>query len=191
MNKAVHDRHEVSLHKGGDLAEASFGYQATKGLANATENELRYQFMECRKELQNLQRIYQSCSKNSVGHSREATTLRGFRNEVDTKITILKKRSIYIVFKRAKECNFKHVDLHGLYLDEAQECVILVLDSVLKAMISQNTRKYISLTIGSHWKSSPVEVSTVKGNSLCLVPASRSSWRMKSTRSRPPRTTAI
>lgn len=169
MNKAVHDRHEVSLQKGGELAEASFGYHVTQGLTNASKNELRYQFIECRKELQNLQRIYQSCTKSSVGHSREATTLRGFRNEVDSKITILKKRSIYIVFKQAKDSNFKEVDLHGLYLDEAQECVILVLDSVLKGMISQNTRKYLYVTLGLRWKSSPVEECTVKDSSQSWV----------------------
>jgi hypothetical protein len=142
MNKAVHDRHETTLYRDtNDNAEASFGYHATTGLANLTENELRLKFLECRNELQNLQKIYQSCLKGSAGFSREATTIRGFRNEVDSKITLMKKRSIYIAYKMAKDTNFKRVDLHGLYLDEAQECVIVVLDSILKFMISDNIRK--------------------------------------------------
>jgi hypothetical protein len=142
MNKAVHDRHESSLFRGSnDIAEASFGYHATKGLTNLTDNELRQQFLECRRELQNLQRIYQSCCKGSVGHSREATTLRGFRKEVESKISVMKKRSIFIAYKMAKDSKFERVDLHGLYLDEAQECVILVLDTIIKFMICDNIKK--------------------------------------------------
>lgn len=183
MNKAVHDRHEASLFQpSSEALEASFGYQATKGLSGMSKSELRYQFIECRNQLQNLQRIYQSCSSRSGGHSREANTVRGFRNEVDLKITILKKRSIYIVYKQAKDGNFREVDLHGLYLDEAQECVILVLDTVLKIMMAKNEKKLALLTLGLLWTSSLVEDRTVKDSSLFWDQASNHSLRMKTMR---------
>ena len=191
MNKAVHDRHEASLFQpSSEAVEASFGYQATKGLTGLSKSELRYQFIECRNQLQSLQRIYQSCSSRSGGHTREANTVRGFRNEIDWKITILKKRSIYIVYKQAKDGNFREIDLHGLYLDEAQECVILVLDTVLKIMMAKNEKKLVLVTLGSLWTSSLVEDRIVKGSNPSWDRALSLSSRVKITRSGPQRTTA-
>lgn len=73
-----------------------------------------------------------------------SNNLRLFRTDIDLKISMLKKRSIYCIYQISKLTGFRRVDLHGLTLDEAYDLMIVILDHIYK-MLNYNYQKKYSL----------------------------------------------
>jgi hypothetical protein len=94
-----------------------------------------------------MQKIYHSCSLKIGSTSAAASSnLRLFRTDVDLKISMLKKRSIYCIYQISKLAGFRRVDLHGLTLDEAYDLMIVILDHIYKMLNYNYQKKYTSLS---------------------------------------------
>ena len=65
------------------------------------------------------------------------------RAEMDIELNLMKRRSIYIVFKMSELTGFKTVDLHQLNRDEAEEAVELVIQQIRSLMKKSRTPVYV------------------------------------------------
>lgn len=61
------------------------------------------------------------------------------RAEMDNELNLMKRRSIYIVFRMSEITGFKTVDLHQLNRDEAEEAVELVIQRIRSQMKKSKT----------------------------------------------------
>jgi hypothetical protein len=119
-----------------------FPQKVKQGLENLGQSELQSAFHQFRNELRNMQKIYHSCSlKIGTSPAATANNLRLFRTDVDLKISMLKKRSIYCIYQISKLSGFRRVDLHGLTLDEAYDLIIVILDHIYKLLNSNYQKK--------------------------------------------------
>jgi len=113
-----------------DLLESS-GYRRLEG------SDLTKEFGQKRVQIRNLQKVYSLCSM----HSQKARSLskhlraQNFDNErrnAEFKLDKLKEECIFIAFEFCKRSGFRKLDLHGLYLEEAEEVVMLVLNKIMQ-----------------------------------------------------------
>lgn len=65
-----------------------------------------------------------------------------FKTDTDIKISLLRKQSVFIVYKIAQMYGFKRVDLHGLSLQESQEVVITILDQIMRMLTTSNQKRF-------------------------------------------------
>lgn len=138
ITKDVHRRLESTISTGDICA---FNGNVTRDLDGLDFNQLTNEFLRIRRELKQLQQIYYSCSEKISQH-KDLASMRSFRSDVDLKISMLKKKSIYIVYRKAQKEGFRRLDLHGLTLQESQELIITVLDHLLRDMTGRNLKKY-------------------------------------------------
>lgn len=136
------------------MANLSFGLNMDKdtnifsesvkaGLKNLSSDQMQERFHYIRKELRDHQQIYHRCSTQLAGVPKSKVgNLYTFRSDLDRKISLLKKKSIFIAYEIAAKIGFKRLDLHGLYLEEAQELVMIALDAIKKIMFAKNQRRY-------------------------------------------------
>jgi DNA-nicking Smr family endonuclease len=82
------------------------------------------------------------------------------KKSAERKINNLKHLSMYIVYKRSKANNFKIVDLHYLYLDEAEEVLFIIFEEVRHNFIQTSKKGYFEIEIitgkGIHSKNGAV-----------------------------------
>ena len=114
----------------------------TKGLEKLDENSLMTEFHSIRRELRDQQKIYQKCSEKLVALGMKDSGLNMFKVDTDLRISLLKKKSVFIIYQIAKMYNFELVDLHGLTLQESQELVITILDQVMRQITARNLKKF-------------------------------------------------
>lgn len=133
----------LSFGLNGDKDSSVFSESVKEGLRNLSANQLQERFHYIRKELRDHQQIYHRCSTQLAGVPKtKVGSLYSFRSDLDRKISLLKKKSIYIAYEIASKIGFKRLDLHGLYLEEAQELVMIALDTLKKSMFAKNQRRY-------------------------------------------------
>jgi hypothetical protein len=134
------------------------------GLSHLSRHDLDREFRDTRSDLQNQSKMYyyfSKCNSDAIRTSKHSCA-RGFgnlRKTAELKLNDLRQKSIEIVYLKSKQAGFEKVDLHGLYLDEAEEVVMIVLDKLAKMMLSGGG-KYRSIEIitgrGSHSKGDAV-----------------------------------
>jgi DNA-nicking Smr family endonuclease len=82
------------------------------------------------------------------------------RKNAELKIEELKHMCMYIVYKRAKLTNFASVDLHYLYLDEAEEVLFIILEEIRHSFTQTSRKGHFSIEIitgkGLHSKNGAV-----------------------------------
>ena len=156
------------------------------GLEGREYNDLREEFTRIRIKLLELQRY---CHAKTVHYSKirgDVKYLGVFRSDSDSDIVKLKKRSIALLFETARQSGFREVDFHGLYLDEAQELLIILIDQIIEMMCDRKNTKWSLEVItgkGQHSQGSPVlhpklksfleqegyEVKSVKSNAVLSI----------------------
>lgn len=100
-------------------------------------NSLNQRFLELRTKVRNLQKVYTVCSQQSkVARTKKdyqkATDFLNHRRRTEMSLDCMKEESIYIVYELCRRSDFKRLDLHGLYLEEAEEIVMIVINKVQK-----------------------------------------------------------
>lgn len=139
ITKEIHQR----SYEGLAVDSNAFSTKVSKGLDHLDENSLNAEFLRIRRELRDLQKIYQKCSeKMSLMAKKDSSSLSMFRNDTDLRISHLKKQSVFIVYQIAALYGFTKVDLHHLTLQEAQEVVITVLDQVMRRLTTGNMKRF-------------------------------------------------
>lgn len=79
--------------------------------------------------------------KIGVANKQAVTGIRQFRSDIDLKISMLKKRSIFCIYQIASINKFTRVDLHGLTLEEAYDLVITILDQIYRILNMTNKKR--------------------------------------------------
>lgn len=139
ITKEVHQR----SYEGLAADSSAFSANVTRGLEQLDENGLNAEFLRIRRELRDLQKIYQKCSEKMAAMlKKDASSLAMFRNDTDLKISLLKKQSVFVVYQVAALHGFAKVDLHHLTLQEAHEVVITVLDQLMRRLTRGNQKKF-------------------------------------------------
>ena len=115
----------------------------SKTLRAMDRSELMSKFYELRTKIRNLQKIYYLCSLHSnkaksQSNHRRANSLINERKRYGMELDKLKEECIYIAFDLSRRCDFKKLDLHGLYLEEAEEVVMLVLKKVKQILYARS-----------------------------------------------------
>lgn len=99
--------------------------------------DLNSRFSELRTKVRNLQKVYYLCSKHgkaarSKKDHQRASNFLNHRRKTEMDLDCLKEESVYIAYEICRRHDFKKLDLHGLYLEEAEEVVMLVINKVKK-----------------------------------------------------------
>ena len=136
-----------------------FSSRVSEDLEDHDDHQLREAFIKARLEI-----IRSKGERNSVYYrnpSQIKGDVRGIGNlGPGDDITQLKKRSIFIAYELSRRTGFSEVDLHGFFLDEAQELVIIIIDQVLDSLYNQKGKSRAVLQIitgrGNHSQGSPV-----------------------------------
>ena len=127
-------------------------------------NKLHGEYIQARFELENQSKMCYYLSKcNSVAMKNKKFSQSGdylnMRKKAELKLANLRQKSIALAYLKFKNTNYQKVDLHGLYLDEAEEIVMIVLDKVTKNMLQYglSTTEFDIVTgRGSHSKGDAV-----------------------------------
>lgn len=120
----------------------SFPRSVTRGLDNLEERDLIEKYRELRMSLRRHQTIYQNCSRKMLGHSKRNTkALEDLKVDEDMAISHIKKQSIYIIYKLSKMTGFSSMDLHGLTLQESIECIVIVIDQILRELVNSSHKR--------------------------------------------------
>ncbi len=102
----------------------------------------------------------------------QASSFSMLRKNAERKIEDLKHLCMYIVYKRAKLTNLTSVDLHYLYLDEAEEVLFMIFEEVRHTFTQTSKKGY-----------STIEIITGKGlhskNGAVLFPRIQASLRQQ------------
>jgi hypothetical protein len=139
ITQSSYRKTDLQLDLGG---KDDFPQKVKQDLDNLGQSDLQSAFLQFRNELRNLQKIYHSCSmKIGTTAAAASNNLRLFRSDVDLKISMLKKRSIYCIYQISRLSGFRRVDLHGLTLDEAYDLMIVILDHIYKILSSNYQKK--------------------------------------------------
>lgn len=85
----------------------------------------------------------------------------GLRNNgVSAKMSMLKKRSIFVVYELSRRRQFSLVDLHHLILDEADQVVYLIFEEIRKmkreALVNGTVKIGIIVGKGNHSRNGPI-----------------------------------
>ena len=107
----------------------------SRKLKAMNHTELMDQFHDLRTKIRNLQKIYYLCSLHSSkarsqSNHQRANSLVNERKRYGMDLDKLKEECIFIAFEMSRRSDFKRLDLHGLYLEEAEEVVMLVLNKI-------------------------------------------------------------
>lgn len=110
------------------------------------EDSLHNRFSELRTQVRNLQKVYYLCSKHGKAATnkkdyQKASNLLNHRRKTEMSLNCMKEESVYIAYEICRRSGFKKLDLHGLYLEEAEEVVILVINKVKQIKKTQRRRK--------------------------------------------------
>lgn len=98
-------------------------------------DHLEGRFQELRTKVRNLQKVYYLCSKHGKAardkrdHTK-ANSLLNHRRKTEMSLGCMKEESVYIAYEICRRQGFKKLDLHGLYLEEAEEVVMLVINKI-------------------------------------------------------------
>lgn len=77
-----------------------------------------------------------------LGHSKRNTkALEDLKVDEDMAISHIKKQSIYIIYKLSKMTGFSSMDLHGLTLQESIECIVIVIDQILRELVNSSHKR--------------------------------------------------
>ena len=106
---------------------------------------LSKEFMQKRVEIRNLQKVYSLCSMQSQqlrsrSKHQRAQNFDNERRVTEVKLDRLKEETILIAFEFCKRTGFKKLDLHGLYLQEAEEVVIMTLNRLRDILLTERRR---------------------------------------------------
>ena len=102
-------------------------------MQNASELKTRFQYL--RGQIQSLQKLYYHYSMQVQKYNRKKDyskmhSMDNQRKTFNEKMDMHKEESIAIVLDMCRRTNFEKVDLHGLYLEEAEEVVMMVMQEV-------------------------------------------------------------
>jgi len=95
-----------------------------------TNDALMQAYFKIRNEIKSLQKAYCILSLKGKHAFEVQATFDGRKKDSEMKIATLKEESIYIVYENSRRTDFTKLDLHGLYLDEAEDVVMLVIEKV-------------------------------------------------------------
>ena len=106
---------------------------------NCSESFLLSEFSKNRREIQKVQKIYFTCSVQSSiagqkSNYKNYNRFQSMKRNAEKKLNILKEESICIIYELSKRKGFTSIDLHGLFLDEAEEIVMIIIDTVKRIL---------------------------------------------------------
>lgn len=88
------------------------------------------------------------------------------KKKVEKNIERLRYQSIYVVYEKSRQREFRVIDLHYLFLDEAEEAIYIVINAIKNAMVSITKKGYFKLEVivgkGMHSKGMPVLFPNIK-----------------------------
>lgn len=126
-------------------------------------DELRSRFHYLRGQIQSLQKLYYHYSMQIQRYNRKKDyskihSLNSQKNGFNETIDKHKEESIAIILDLCRRTDFEKVDLHGLYLEEAEEVVMMVLKEV-----REHIRRSMNVKNSSGHKGKWLEIVTGKG----------------------------
>lgn len=129
---------------------------------NMSGYEMQTIFSKIRKEINSLQNIYYTCSVQSnlagkKSNYKNLNRFQSYKRKTEKKLNIFKEESIAIIYEQAKRTNFTKVDLHGLHLDEAEEIIMILINSIHHILYRKGRNK------GGKKNSYKTEIITGKG----------------------------
>ena len=140
-------------------------------LKNKTNNELSLIFSQLRtkiKEYKKIYCLYSKClsnSKRSNNHS-DAANFMSLKKKAERTINKLSHESKYIIFKKSQEQKFQNVDLHFLFLEEAEEVLYMIFECLQYQLSHRNIGGFFDICIitgkGRHSKGDPVLFPKIK-----------------------------
>lgn len=103
-------------------------------------NRLQQEYMQTRSELQSQSKMYyylSKCNSNALQKRQfnQSNSYLNMRKNAELKLANLRQKSIALVYAKFRNSNYSKVDLHGLYLDEAEEVTMIILDKITKDML--------------------------------------------------------
>jgi DNA-nicking Smr family endonuclease len=147
-----------------------FGSEVNQ-LKNMSNNELTLYYAKIRERIKEYKKIYclyskcLSSSKRSNNHA-DAANFMSLKKKAEKTINELSHQSIYIVFKKAQEEKFQKVDLHFLFLEEAEEVLYMIFECLQYQLHHGNVGGFFDIIIvtgkGKHSKGMPVLFPKIK-----------------------------
>ena len=138
-----------------------------KNLKNKSSNELTLIFSQIRSKIREYKKIYclyskcLSNSKRSNNYS-DAANFMSLKKKAERTINQLSHKSKYIVFKKSKDLKFKSVDLHYLFLEEAEEILYIIFECLQYQMGHGSFEIVIITGKGKHSRGLPVLFPKIK-----------------------------
>lgn len=82
------------------------------------------------------------------------------RKNAEKTIEYLKKKSVFIIFQNSREIGFRKVDLHHLHVDESEELLFVIFESIRNGYYCSNRQHVFQVEIitgkGKHSKNGAV-----------------------------------
>lgn len=73
---------------------------------------------------------------------------------------------MYVVYEKSKQLDFRSVDLHYLFLDEAEEALYIVINAIKNSLVSTTKKGYFKIEVivgkGIHSRGAPILFPNIK-----------------------------
>lgn len=161
-----YDQDDFSIGLGGGFQDDNyFSDRITSGYLGKDLNTLQNDLMKVRSDLENISKMYyfySRCSAEASKYSKhsQAQNFVYLRKKAEMKLSDLRQTSMFIVYQKCKLTKFQKCDQHGLYLEEAEECIMILLDKITKLLMTTGGKSFWDIEIitgrGTHSKGDPV-----------------------------------
>lgn len=127
--------------------EFKFDQNIVSEVQNMKQEDLLLTFWELRRKIRGHQEIFHACHSSVPSSSPNRWANAKINSEQE--ISRLKKKCIYIIYWLAELSNFERVDLHGLYLEEAEELMLTLFEYIEHRMrVDGRSRHQINVITG-------------------------------------------